>query len=159
MSESEQITVTGDVEASPEQVFALLADPARHPEIDGAGMLRGLADGGPIGAVGETFTMNMNNEVLDDYRVQNTVTVFEPGRRIGWAPTGLSGDNLDRLGDIEPGGHRFVWELEPNGGGGTTVTHTYDWSQVEDPQFKAMMPFLKEEQLAQTIKRAGEAAR
>ncbi len=155
---SEQLKVSGEVPASPEQVFALLADPARHPEIDGADMLRGLAEGGPISGQGQTFTMNMNNSILDDYQVQNTVTVFEPGRRIGWSPTGLAGDNLDRLGDMQPGGQSFTFELEPNGSGGTTVTQTYDWSGVSDPGFKGLMPFLKEEHLAGTIERLGKAA-
>ena len=154
----EQLKVSGEVAASPEQVFALLADPARHPEIDGADMLRGLADGGPISGVGETFRMKMNNAVLDDYEVTNTVTVFEPGRRIGWSPSGLAGDNLDRLGDMKPGGQSFTFELEPNGSGGTTVTQVYDWSGVTDPAFKGLFPFLKEEQLAGTIERLGKAA-
>ncbi len=155
---SEQIKVTRDVAASPDQVFAVLADPARHAEIDGAGMCRSLAEGGPVGAVGETFTLNMNNPVLDDYQVQSTVTAFEPGRRIGWAPSGLTGDNLDRLGDMKPGGQSFTWDLTPNGSGGTTVTQTYDWSGVACPQFKSLMPFLKEDQLAETIERVGKAA-
>jgi uncharacterized protein YndB with AHSA1/START domain len=155
---SEQLKVSGEVAASPEQVFALLADPARHAEIDGAGMLRGLADGGPISGPGDTFTMNMNNEILDDYQVTNTVTVFEPARRIGWSPCGLAGDNLDRLGDMKPGGQTFTFELEPNGSGGTTVTEVYDWSGVTDPQFKGLMPFLKEEHLTGTIERLAKAA-
>lgn len=154
----EQLKVTGDVAASPEQVFALLADPARHPEIDGADMLRGLVAGAPISGTGDTFTMSMNNAILDDYQVTNTVTAFEPSHRIGWSPTGLAGDNLDRLGDMQPGGQTFTFELEPNSSGGTTVTQIYDWSQVADPQFKGLMPFLKEEQLAGTIERIGKVA-
>ena len=155
---SEQLKVSGEVAASPEQVFALLADPSRHPEIDGAGMLRGLAAGGPISAEGQTFTMNMNNSILDDYQVHNTVTAFEPGRRIGWTPTGLGGDNLDRLGDMKPGGQSFTFDLEPNSSGGTTVTQTYDWSGVSCPKFKSLFPFLKEDQLAATIEQLGKAA-
>ena len=154
---SEQLKVTGEVPASPEKVFAVLADPARHPEIDGAGMIRGLVEGGPISGPGDTFTMSMNNEILDDYQVTNTVTVFEPGRRIGWSPCGLAGDNLDRLGDMKPGGQTFTFELEPSPAGGTTVTQVYDWSSVTDPQFKGLMPFLKEEHLAGTIERLGKA--
>lgn len=154
---SEQLKVTGEVPSSPEKVFALLADPARHPDLDGSGMIRGLAEGAPISAPGQTFTMNMNNSILDDYQVTNRVTVFEPGRRIGWSPCGLAGDNLDRLGDMKPGGQTFTYELEPNSSGGTTVTQIYDWSTVEDPQFKGLMPFLKEEHLAGTLVRLAQA--
>lgn len=155
---SEQLQVTGTVDAPPEAVFALLADPARHTEIDGAGMLRGVATGGPIRAAGQKFTMNMNNAVLDDYQVENTVTVYEPGRRIAWSPTGLLGETAGRLGDMTPGGHSFVWELAPNPTGGTDIVHTYDWSGCPDERFKALMPFLKEDQLAETIQRIGKAA-
>lgn len=155
---SEKLIVTREVPASPDQVFAVLADPARHCEIDGAGMLRGLAEGGPITAAGDTFLMNMNNPILDDYQVRSTVTVFEPGRRIGWAPTGLQGDHLDRLGDMQPGGQSFTFDLTPNSAGGTTVTQTYDWSQVACPRFKGLMPFLSEDQLAGTIEQLGKVA-
>lgn len=153
---SEQLQVTGEVPASPEQVFALLADPARHVEIDGAGMLRGLATGGPLTGVGDTFTMNMNNQVLGDYQVECRVTAFEPGRRIGWGPK-LVGDFSHVLGDMEPGGQTFTYDLEPSESG-TKVTQTYDWSGVPDPAFKGLMPFLKEEHLAGTIERLGKAA-
>jgi hypothetical protein len=155
---SEQIQVTRDLDAAPEQIFALLADPARHPEIDGAGMLRGLVSGGPITGTGDTFTMNMNNSILDDYQVTNMVTAFEPNRRIGWSPCGLAGDTLDRLGDMQPGGQSFTYELAANGSGGTTVTQIYDWSQVSDPKFKGLMPFLSEEQLAGSLERLGKVA-
>lgn len=154
---SEQLKVSGEVPASPEKVFALLADPARHPEIDGAGMLRGLATGGPLTGVGDTFRMNMNNDVLGDYQVECRVTAFEPGRRIGWGPN-LLGDFSNVLGDMKPGGQTFTFELEPSPSGGTTVTQVYDWSGVSDPQFKGLFPFIKEEQLAGTIDRLGKAA-
>ncbi|WP_019878031.1 SRPBCC family protein [Sporichthya polymorpha] len=155
---SDQLRVSRDVDASAEQIFAVLADPARHPEIDGAGMVLGLAAGGPVSAVGDEFTMNMNNSILDDYQVTSRVTAFEPGRRIGWSPCGLAGDTLDRLGDMKPGGQTFTFELEPNSSGGTTVTQIYDWSAVEDPQFRALMPFLKEEHLAGTLDKLSKVA-
>lgn len=158
MSDSEQITVTGTVQASPEQVFALLADPARHPDLDGAGMLRGLAEGGTLGGVGDIFVMNMSNEVLGDYQARCTVTAYEPGRTIGWSPTlHPDGGYTDKLGDMKPGGQSFTWQLEPTGSG-TQITQTYDWSQVADPQFKGLFPFLKEEQLRDSIDRVGKAA-
>ncbi len=153
---SEQIQVSGTVDASPEAVFALLSDPARHTEIDGAGMLRGLASGGPITGVGDTFTMKMNNQILGDYEVECRVTAFEPGRRIGWGPK-LVGDFSSVLGNMEPGGQTFTYELEP-AESGTRVTQTYDWSEVPDPAFKGILPFLNEDQLAESIQRIGKAA-
>jgi hypothetical protein len=52
MSEK-RLRVTATLAAPPERVFALLADPAKHTELDGAGMLRGLDSGrSPLTASG-----------------------------------------------------------------------------------------------------------
>jgi hypothetical protein len=75
------------VDAPAGKIFALLADPNRHPEIDDAGMLRGReGDTPPITGVGQTFTMNMQAPGLGDYRAINTVTAYIPAARIGWGP-------------------------------------------------------------------------
>lgn len=56
------IRVTRTVDAKPETLFALLATPSRHPEFDGAGMLRGTEGrAGKVSEVGNQFIMNMNN--------------------------------------------------------------------------------------------------
>ncbi|RZT86969.1 polyketide cyclase/dehydrase/lipid transport protein [Pseudonocardia sediminis] len=156
---SDQIKVTRTVDAGPEQLFALLADPARHTEIDGAGMLRGVeGGGGSVTGVGDQFFMNMDQEGLGEYRMRNTVTVYEENRAIGWAPELYPLDALkDKIGDIEPKGHTYTWELEPSGSG-TRVTQTYDWSKVTDEGFRGLFPRVSEEQLVETIERAGRAA-
>lgn len=64
MGDSERLTVTRTVAAGPAQVFAVLADPARHTEVDGAEMLRGLADGyadkiGNLKPGGHTYTWEL----------------------------------------------------------------------------------------------------
>jgi len=46
-----RIQVTGTVDAPPAVLFAVLSDPARHNEVDGAGMVRGL-DSGPSPVTG-----------------------------------------------------------------------------------------------------------
>ena len=159
MSESDRMQVTRTVQASPDQLFALLATPARHTEIDGAGMLRGVEGAGEqVGGVGEVFLMNMDQEGLGTYQMRNTITAYEPGRKIGWAPELYPLDALkDKIGDIEPKGHSYTWEFEPDGGG-TKVTQTYDWSGVTDQGFRALFPRVTEEQLAESIERAGRAA-
>jgi uncharacterized protein YndB with AHSA1/START domain len=155
---SEQITVTRDVAADPEQVFALLSDPARHVDIDGSGFVRGLAEGAPVTAVGDTFVMNMNNPVLGDYQVRNTVSAFEPGRVIGWSPQLYPPDGYrDKIGDMVTGGHTFTWQLAPSSAGGTTVTQTQDWSGVSDPGFKSIFPMITEAMLAESIDRIDKA--
>ena len=94
------ITVTGIVAAPVERVFALLADPDRHPELDASGMLRHAGTHVALTAIGDVFTMAMQN--AGDYEVENHVVVFEPDRAIGWAPA-LPGQT--------PAGHTFVWRL------------------------------------------------
>ncbi|MGQ0625710.1 MAG: SRPBCC domain-containing protein [Sporichthyaceae bacterium] len=160
MNEAEQIVVTGFVSASPAQIFALLADPHRHQDLDGSGMLRGLVEGSTLRGVGDHFIMDMNNHVLGDYQVRIHLTEFEPDRRIGWSGALHPEDShVDKLGDIKAGGHTFVWELTPDPAGGTAITLTYDWSTLYDQRMKPMMPFLTPDQLRTSIERVGELTR
>ena len=159
MSEQEQLSVSRTVDASPEQVFAVLSDPGRHTELDDSSMLRGLESGSKVSGVGDEFIMNMSNPLLGDYQMRNTVIAFEQDRKIGWAPTlHPEGAYADKLGDMKAGGHTYTWELEPAGSSQTKVTQVYDWSQVPDEQFKALLPMLGEEQLVESIERVGRAA-
>ena len=44
-----QVLATAVVAAPPEQLFALLTDPAQHPLIDGTDSVLGVQDGDPTG--------------------------------------------------------------------------------------------------------------
>jgi len=151
--------VTGTLDAAPEQVFAVLSEPARHPEIDGSRMCA-KSSAGPITGTGQSFVMDMHREGLGDYQVRNDVTVFEPGRRIAWRPgVETPSPALEAaLGDITPGGHTWAFELEPTGDGKTTVTHSYDWSEVYDERFGAFCPFITTAEMSDTLSRLGAAA-
>lgn len=157
---SDQLKVTRTVDASPEQLFALLSKPSNHEEIDGASMLRGIeGSDAPVSGVGDTFIMKMNNDALGDYTMKNEIVAFEQDRKIGWAPSLHPIDGYtDKLGDVRATGHTYTWELAPEGGG-TTVTQTYDWSGVQDENFRGFFPMLSEEQLADSIEKASRAAR
>ena len=159
MQDSRQLEVSDTVPAPPERVFALLADPARHTEIDGAGMLRGLESGAsPVTAVGDRFVMNMNQDGLGDYRMSNEVVDFEPNRRIAWAPSLHPPDALKEIiGDVDPSGHTYGWELEPTAAGGTRITHVYDWNGVRDSRALELYPRVTEQQMADTISRIAKA--
>jgi hypothetical protein len=101
----------------------------------------------------------MNNQVLGDYQIKNTVVAYEKDRTIGWAPSLYPPDGYtDKIGDVKPGGHTFTWHLEPEGSG-TRLTQVYDWSEVSDPQFRRLLPLISEEQLADSLERAGRAAK
>ena len=144
------IVVRGRVDAPPEQVFALLADPTRHPVLDGSGMVRGVVDPEPLAVVGQTFVTEMYLPQNGDYRTENTVTDLIPGERIAWTTA--------RVGN-PPAGVRWQWDLSPSAEGGTAVVHTYDWSAVTDPAVLARITFprVSADQLRATVEHLAAA--
>lgn len=159
MSDDKKIQVSGTVAAPPAAIFALLSDPARHTELDGAGMLRGLDSGpSPVSRVGDAFVMNMNQEGLGDYQMRSEITTFDADRSIAWAPAIHPAGSLKHLiGEVDPSGHVYGWELAPTSDGGTQVTHTYDWSGVQDQAALGLYPIVNEEQLRGSIANLGNA--
>jgi hypothetical protein len=156
MDATKQLHVSRVINAPASAIFALLADPNRHGAIDGSGMLRGPDPGTPpVGGVGQTFRMKMHHPQLGDYRMINTVTTFEPENRIGWGPSldPSCSELLEKLGCAKVAGHTFTYELREAQDSGTVVTHTYDWSGVEDPDFAKLCPLLTEEQLGGTLEK------
>ena len=112
------ITVEKVVHATPEQVFAVLADPRRHREIDGSGTLRDAVDGPAKLSQGAVFGMNM--KVGAPYQMTNTVVEYDEGRRIAWQAYPTSS-----IGAKVAGGRIWRYELEPVAGG-TRVRETWD---------------------------------
>jgi uncharacterized protein YndB with AHSA1/START domain len=113
-----QVSVERVVPASPQDVFALLADPRRHREIDGSGTLRDTVDGPPRLFRGARFGMRMH--LGGPYSMTSTVVEFEEGRRIAWQPRPTS-----RVAALAIGGRIWRYELEPVEGG-TLVRETWD---------------------------------
>ena len=112
------VSVERVVPAPPEQVFDLLADPRRHPELDGSGMVRQAVDGPGRLHRGAQFGMRM--QAGGAYRMTSTVLEFEEGRRIAWQPRPTS----PRLA-LLIGGRVWRYELTPVEGG-TLVKETWD---------------------------------
>jgi uncharacterized protein YndB with AHSA1/START domain len=112
------LTVERLIHASPEVIFDVLADPAKHSLIDGSGMLQG-ANGEPSQrlALGVTFGMAMKMGVR--YSTVSTVVEFEENRRIAWQ-TGPKG-SMERY----VAGRIWRYELEPRGQR-TLVSETWD---------------------------------
>jgi hypothetical protein len=108
-------------------VFAVLADPSSHADVDGTGWVRGSNDQAPITAVGQVFRMAMFHEGHPDgdYVTANLVEVFDEPRAIAWR-TGTESET----GELSFGGWFWRYDLEPAGVSATTVTLTYDWSGV-----------------------------
>ena len=133
----ESLTATRTIDAPADAVFAVLADPSKHPAIDGTGWVVEPLDPDPLTATGQVFRMNMyfDNPALPDgnYRVANTVNVFDDSRTIGWEP-----GQEDSDGVVQRGGWTWRYDLTPAGAGRTDVTLTYDWSQVSPEVRKAI---------------------
>ena len=109
------------IPAPAEQIFELLANPARHRDIDGSGTVRDADTGAARLTLGATFGMSMKAGL--GYRMENEVVEFEEGRRIAWQPR-PSVKFMRRFA----GGRIWRYELEP-AEGGTTVRESWDISQ------------------------------
>ena len=166
-----RISVTDTLDAPVERVFALLADPDRHPDLDGSGTVLASHTHLAITEVGDVFVMEMEHPTRGRYRVENHVVRYEPDRALAWAPA--------RPG-AAPSGHVWGWELEPGdeaqrsstiepgdeavdpasgseGDDRTVVTHYHDWSDVTDPELLARIGEVTPEQMRMTIGNLAEA--
>ena len=56
---SERMSTTRVIAASPERVFAVLADPAHHQDIEPTDWVRDAVDAAPLDHVGQMFSVNM----------------------------------------------------------------------------------------------------
>ena len=114
------VTASRVIAADHAVIFEHIADPARQPAWDGNDNLAEAAAGQRVRRVGDTFTMLITKGSTRE----NHVVEFDEGRLIAWRPS-------------EPGqpppGHLWRWELEPRDDGATLVVHTYDWTQLTDP--------------------------
>ncbi len=99
------------VNAPASEIFDLLADPARHHEIDGSGTVRNPRATAPARlSPGAKFGMKMKYGV--PYSITNTVVDFEENEVIAWRHLGK---------------HVWRYTLEPLDGESTKVTEEFDW--------------------------------
>lgn len=127
------VSVSRRIDAPAEAVFKVLSDPSRHPRIDGSDMLRGSVGGGVITGVGDVFSMKMHNPEMGDYEMVNYVVEYELNRRIIWEPELSAASRPEDLGDIGVrAGHRWGFELAPEGTDATVVTEIFDCSRAPE---------------------------
>ncbi len=107
------------VHAPGADIFALLADPHRHPELDGSGTVTDADVKGPERlSDGAKFSVGMKQYGVP-YRITSTVTAFADGALIEWQ---------------HPLGHRWRWELAETAPGTTQVTETFSYGSARAPK-------------------------
>jgi uncharacterized protein YndB with AHSA1/START domain len=111
-------TVERLIPAPASEIFALLADPARHRDIDGSGTVRESTTGSQQLHLGSTFGMSMKMGI--PYSMVSEVVEFEQDRRIAW-------QSKSPLFFMKPfvGGRIWRYVLEPVEGG-TLVRESWD---------------------------------
>ncbi|MBK8758208.1 MAG: SRPBCC family protein [Actinomycetales bacterium] len=143
------LTVQRVIPASPVAIFDLLADPARHVDIDGSGTLKAARSGGRRLTLGDSFGMDMKLGVA--YSTRNVVVEFDENRRIAWQT--LAAAPLDRLIT----GRIWRYELQPVEGG-TLVKQSWDLRK-EGPLSKLAvrrMAPMTERNMNRTLERIAE---
>lgn len=120
---AKKINATRVISATPDALFAIVADPAMHREIDGSGTLQGNGDeSGTRLALGSKFGMSMRMGL--PYKMINEVVEFEDGRLIAWKPS------LDGPSFISSLTGSVIWRYRFEAvEGGTKVTETWDPSE------------------------------
>ena len=122
------VSVERVIKAPASAIFDLLADPARHSEIDGSGAVRAATSGSERLHLGSVFGMNMKAGVK--YAMENTVVEFVENERIAWQPRARN-----KLIAIFGGGRIWRYDLEPVDGG-TLVRETWD---IREEQIKLLI--------------------
>ena len=116
------------VNASAESVFAVLADPTRHREFDGANMVRDAIDAEPLTAEGQIFRMHMQHPSVGEYTMENHVRVVHPFQEISWMPSGEG---------RTPTGYWWGYDVRAIDDSSCEVGLNYDWSGVTHPKMRA----------------------
>lgn len=146
MADHEKVVNASRTVAAPAAtIFALIADPARQPEWDGNDNLAESPTGQRVRAVGDVFTMVL----IQGPTRENHVVEFEEGRLIAWRPSEVGSP---------PPGHLWRWRLEPVDDHHTLVTHTYDWTQLADPNRMARARATTTDKLLASIDRLAAIA-
>ncbi len=116
------VTRTAVVNATPQQIFDLLADPSEHATFDGSGTVRETVEESPDRlTLGSKFGMKMRMGM--PYKMTNEVVEFEEPSLIGWRHLG---------------GHIWRYRLREVDGG-TEITEEFDWRPSRAPHvLKAM---------------------
>ena len=142
------VTAERVIAAPPERIFAVLADPHRHREIDGSGTLRGAVEGPQRLAAGSTFGMKMSQGL--PYQMINTVVDYEENRRIAWQPR-----PTNPLAALAVGGRIWLYELEPVAAG-TRVRESWNIGAERFPPAIWLLGGITRRNMVRTLDRLAE---
>jgi polyketide cyclase/dehydrase/lipid transport protein len=106
-----QVSRSVEVHAPAADLFAIVADPRRHHELDGSGTVRENIRAPQRLVSGARFTTKMRMFGVP-YRVTSTVTAMKPDELIEWR---------------SPVGHHWRWEFAAVTPTITRVTETFDY--------------------------------
>lgn len=106
-----QVSRAVEVPAPARELFAIVADPRRHRELDGSGTVRDNVRGPERLSPGARFSTQMTMYGLP-YRITSTVTAVKPDQLVEW---------------VHPFGHRWRWEFAALTPTTTRVTETFDF--------------------------------
>ncbi|GBG37781.1 SRPBCC family protein [Mycobacterium montefiorense] len=115
------VSATRVVSASAQRIFELIAEPSSQPSWDGNNNLASSAPGQRVHGVGDVFKTTLTNGGVRE----NHVVEFIEGTKIAWRPAEPG---------KQPPGHLWRWELSEINSTLTTVTHTYDFTNLTDPK-------------------------
>lgn len=137
-----RVVVERDINASAERIFDVLADPRRHPVIDGSGAVLDPTIAAPRRlSQGATFRMRMRSHpasadpahllqagiaLASRGRLKITVVEFAEPRRIAWRNFG---------------GHIWRYELEPITEESTRVREIFDYATNRTPWLLELVGF------------------
>jgi|EndMetStandDraft_6_1072998.scaffolds.fasta_scaffold142426_2 hypothetical protein len=106
-----QVSRSIEVSASAAELFAMVADPRRHHELDGSDTVRDNIKCPDQVVLGTRFSTAMRMYGVP-YRITSTVTAVKPDELFEWR---------------HPFGHRWRWEFTALTPTSTRVTETFDY--------------------------------
>jgi ribosome-associated toxin RatA of RatAB toxin-antitoxin module len=120
-----KVSRTVEVQAPVAALFALVADPRRHGELDGSGTVGETVEGPGRLTEDARFSVRMKQYGVP-YRITSRVTELTEDRLVEWR---------------HPFGHHWRWEFTPVSDASTRVTETFDYSTVPSLQAKVLELF------------------
>jgi uncharacterized protein YndB with AHSA1/START domain len=120
-----KISRSAEVNAPAAEIFAIVADPRRHNELDGSGTVLNTVSGPERLAAGAKFSVKMKQYGFP-YQITSEVIEFDEDRVVEWR---------------HPLGHTWRWELAPLANGKTLVTETFDYSKLSPVKVSGLKMF------------------